>query len=172
MTLLGIQAWSPSNPRDVLEPGRVAPATNHHLDKPGGGFWTSTWDQETGGGWLEWCTRESFGTPPFEVYLLTPDPNARIYTIDGPAALRDLAARYPSTVWPGRECIDWASTVAEYDAVRVTEAGLWSTRHLFPRLSTYSWDCESTCWFRWCFTEVQHYGPWQPSRDLASAGDL
>lgn len=162
MNSLDVQAWSPNLRTVALVPGRVAPVTNCGIDKPSGGFWTSTWDAY-GGGWLNWCVDQSFGTPPFEVYLLTPDPAARVYTIDGPAALRNLAVRYPLTLWPGHEGIDWTSVAAEYDAVRLTEDGHWSTRN--PRgdgPSTYSWDCESTCWFRWCFTDVRHHGPWSP----------
>ena len=160
---MDVQAWSPNIATVQLIPGKVAPVQGGHLDKPGGGLWTSTWDESYGGGWLDWCVGQQFGLPPYSVWLLTPDPAARVYTIDSAAALRALADRYPADNYLGlgRRAVDWPAVGADWDAVRLTEEAHWATRMALD-LGTYSWDCESTCWYRWCFTAVEHYGLWQP----------
>lgn len=165
MVPLGVQAWSPNSVRTQLIPGRMRPVTGSALSKPAGGFWTSTWDEQTGGGWLDWCTREHFGTPPFSVWLLTPDPDARIYTITCHADLLALAQRYPLRK---RWAVDWLAVGADWDAVRLTEDAHWATR-LFTKPDTYGWDCESTCWYRWRFTATEHYGLWTPQHERLEA---
>ena len=48
---------------------------------------------------------------------------------------------------------DFEQLAIDYDGVHITESGESATRHTEPGL--YGWDCESTVWFRWAFSNVQ-----------------
>lgn len=139
-----------------------------YMNKPGGVLWTSTWTGEQyGSDWIQWCLDNNYRDNPFDCYLLTPDPAARIYTIDSLADLLALQVnhvRIPDDIledertgkikfdgfWRTR-FVDFASVSKVYDAIHLTEEGQWKTRLSMPA-DLYGWDCESTCWFRGNFT--------------------
>ena len=146
--------------------------------KPDGGLWTAQWDETYGGGWAQWCIAEEYGVGSDRswphVWLLTPDPEARILVIDTYEDLERVFER-----WPDRhEDISWREgypawleIAEEFDGVFVTEDGQWRTRLTHP-LSLYGWDCESTLWLRWCFERVEYLGkrsfavkPWDGTDD-------
>lgn len=149
--------------------------------KPMGGLWTSTQLSSDGYcGWIEWCNDEKFGPLQNRVWRLDVDPTAKVYTIDEHADLKRLAQLYPPvcdhknrTRRPGSMgdgqsygCPDavrsigsgvyWRGVAEDFDAVHLTDAGQWATRHTTPNL--YGWDCESTLWFRWKFLDVVDLG--------------
>lgn len=138
---------------------RVPPVENRHFIKPKWGLWTSTYDAERHtSAWVDWCLAEEFGdVTAGSWFVLTPDPSARVFVIDGLAALEHLTDNYPE---PGTEaytrrffaCLDFERLAQEYDAIHMTEAGQWATRYSTPNLN--GWDVECTLWFRWCFTDV------------------
>lgn len=140
------------------KPSRVKPA--------GGGLWTSTWDARTGSDWIEWCRENEFRGPTFDAWLLTPDPSARVYEVDSLADLIRLVNLYPTqyTDLYDSPCVDWAEVASEWDAVHLTEEGQWRTRLSDP-VNLYGWDCESTLWFRWSFTSVEHHGMWEAAAE-------
>lgn len=147
---------------DQFQPGKVRPLTWEPGEKPRGGLWTSTWTgPETISDWVRWCSGEHWGDHEGGfVSLLTPDPTAKVYLIDSLAALLALHERYPHRESVARygytNWVDWRLVAFDYDAVRLTQAAHFATRLTHP--GTYSWDCESTCWFRWRFTDVEHLG--------------
>jgi hypothetical protein len=156
------QLWCGQNLRDD-----VRPVTEEMCGwmKPTGGLWTSTKLPSGSSGWINWCLGEDFAGPEFDVWELTPDPAARVFTIDSLPDLLDLRARFSPLCDHPRDCaplrdigagVSWRRVAEEYDAVRLTEEGQWRTR--MSRPSLYGWDCESTLWFRWRFTDVHHVG--------------
>jgi hypothetical protein len=105
---------------------------------------------------MDWCVSEQYAGPSFNVWLLNPDPAARIAHIDTYSDLAALVAAYPG---PGVDTRfpDWEAVSRDYDAVHLTDAGQWATRLSHPH-DLYGWDCESTLWFRWCFISHCHLG--------------
>ncbi|HET6919407.1 MAG TPA: hypothetical protein VFI46_08085 [Jiangellaceae bacterium] len=126
----------------------------------GGGLWTSTWDPMPCSGWAQWCIVDAYKRPPFHVWLLDVDPGARIYTVDSYADLAGLVASYgdPESRYTD---LSWGLIARDYDGLHLTDAGQWATRLSHPH-DLYTWDCESTLWFRWVFTDVRRHGPWVP----------
>lgn len=132
-----------------------------YFNKPAGGLWTSDYiDDSRGSAWIQWCLAENFRANPFDCYLLTPDPKARIYTIDSLSDLLLLANQFQYRPEPDLRLhsmyIDFVSASRQYDAIHLTDRGQWATR-LSLDCSLYGWDCESTCWFRGNFT-IQSIG--------------
>lgn len=158
-------------------PQRYAPVNGEYpvrnrpyINKPQGqtALWTSTWaGEQYGSERIQWCLANQFRGNPFDCYLLTPDPTARIYTIDTLGHLVDLQAQYPfipddmlederagkrkiDPFWR-TVLIDFVAVASDYDAIHLTDQGQCKTAFSLP-CSLYAWDCESTCWFRGNFT--------------------
>lgn len=132
--------------------------------KPNGGLWTSTLIDGTTG-WVDWCRGEDFGGVDAHAWWqVTPEPDARVLVIDGERDLRAVAEAFPRDTGyvgipyiPERTVSFEAMIAAGYAGLRVTHEGHWETRYLHGVLNTYSWDCESTVWLSWCFTDVTCY---------------
>ena len=184
---LGTQVWVAQNGRNhALSASEFEPITANEIPtwKPRkGGLWTAQWDERWGGGWVQWCLSEQYDGPTWKyVWLLDPEPAARVLVID---SYDDLARAFDR--WPHRDerydhrdgYLAWHRIAEEFDAVHVTEEGQWRTRLTHP-LNLYGWDCESTVWFRWAFTSAREVGertfeakPWDddepPSRGRSDA---
>ena len=160
---LPVQAWAHSGPPDA---SLIAPVTGARLRKPREAFWTSTWDERTGSGWTRWCDNENFRGPEHNIWLLTPAPDARLFTVDSYADLDRLHSRY-GVDHHGVDGLDWPAIAADYDGVHLTDDGQWRTRLSQP-YDLYGWDCGSTAWFRWAFTTVEHRGLWTAQIAVAS----
>lgn len=131
---------------------------------PTGGLWTSSLTADGTTGWVDWCRREDFGdVDARDWWQVTPAPDARVLVIDGETDLSALIDAFPhQTGWhdprlPSRLVSFAAIHAAGYAGLRLTEAGHVATRYLDPPVSTYTWDCESTVWLRWCFIAVGLY---------------
>jgi hypothetical protein len=136
-------------------PELLVPITNCQFVKPRGGFWTSTFDGQSSA-WVDWCRAEEYcDVDSYRWFLLEPRATARILIIDTSADMERLYERYfdASTGLSFLSAIDFEAMAQDYDAMRLTESAVWATRLSLPH-NLYGWDCESTCWFRWCFTEV------------------
>ncbi len=163
--MLGVQLYITSS--DELRQ-EVTPVVNDpegfFRQKPKGGLWTSSYRAESeDSGWVEWCRGASFGDPDGKQwFLLAPHPDCRLYTID---SLEDfsqclmeygspapLAQEYPSFAM--KRTIDFEKLALEYDGLRLTEQGNEETHLSFPN-DMNAWDCESTLWFRWRFTQIE-----------------
>jgi hypothetical protein len=177
---LGRQAWvgeGGAPARERPEAGRFLPivpsprpcSKPRHADRKGGGLWTSTFHEQHGSGWIQWCLDEDFHcvrqNPTWHTWLLDPEPTARIYEIDSYADLQALVEAYPQTehhedrgYGSGSESRPaWHLIAKEFDGVRLTDEGQWATRLSNP-LDLYGWDCESTLWLRWAFAAVEDGG--------------
>lgn len=161
-----LQAFVRGADRNGPAAGDLKPVTRGARDydwvKPDGGLWTSTWDPEYGSGWIDWCLAESFAGPSFNVWLLTPDPAARLYEVATLDDLERLVEQYPGEtgrLGGTREYPSWTAVAEDYDGVHLTDDGQWATRMSHP-VNLYGWDCECTLWFRWKFTGVRLHGAW------------
>lgn len=161
---VGLQAWVSSG---EMGPSResIEPLSDRGgaMRKPRGGFWTSTYDEHYGSGWIQWCLGESYDCDPddpvFRVWILEPDPAARVYEVDTYSDVALLCEHYGETVEHGdysETYPAWSRVARDYDAVHLTDDGQWATRFSDPGL--YGWDCESTLWLRWAFTAVVDLG--------------
>ncbi len=126
--------------------------------KPQGGMWTSTYLPKAayGSDWGRYCVRDTDQEGRFAIYtlrwwLLEPLPGARIVTIDTLEDLRKLGNRYVLARTSYSYFLDFEAISQDYDAMHLTEAGQVRTRLTYPD-NLYGWDCESTLWFRWCFS--------------------
>jgi hypothetical protein len=128
------------------------------------GFWTSTYHERFGSGWVQWCLSEEYrcerADPTFQMWTLEPAPAARIYTIDTYNDLQRLCQIYGQRRWDRGTYDtypDWSLVAEAYDGIHLTRDGELRTRYTHP-LNLYGWDCESTLWFRWAFSGVADLG--------------
>ena len=139
--------------------GEVREVYNADFCKAGGGLWTSTYDEKKGSAWVQWSLCEGFNVPEGELWngvILTPSEDARILVVDTVMDLKRIINEYPlKTDIPSRimAMLDFERMAEDYDAFHLTENGQYETRHSRPGL--YSWDVESTHWFRWKFDKVE-----------------
>lgn len=145
----------------------LAPVRNEELrNKPGcGGLWTSTYKKRKSA-WVEWCqyNQEDF-LAECNWYLLKPKNGLRICTIDTKEDFYNFCRKYfLDTIFyrsfaasigfiPSSPNIDFEKSSNDFDAIHLTAKGQSETH--MSRPSLYGWDCESTLWFRWCFTDVK-----------------
>lgn len=148
----------------------VDPIKNTMWIKPDGGIWTSSFNPEIGSSWVEFCRAEKYRHSRVRSWWkLYPRP-ARIYVVDSVASLNRLCERFPlrrsvakvrgRTVRMIEEivykAIDFEAMAKKYDAMHLTEKGQHETRFSRPH-SLYTWDVESTLWFRWSFSRVRKH---------------
>jgi hypothetical protein len=174
--MLGKQLYLSKN--EALRPEVVAVRNDDasvYRKKPaqGTGLWTSTWQEETqDSGWVEWCRGADFGEPENRIwFLLTPAEDARLLIIDSYHDMVTLIRRFPlrhrlhgaSLSSIAEEAglgadhftgFDFERMAEEYDGLHLTEQAAGALHLSYP-LDMNSWDCESTCWFRWVFTDVE-----------------
>ena len=152
--------------RSVLEPS-VHPVRNDvkSLRKPRGGFWTSTYDPGYGFGWVRYCVAYRY-TDPFELCwtVLSVAGSARVAIIDSAEDLKGLIDRYPRIV-RRRRGLDFERLSMDYDGLHLTHDGYLRTRSRRPRPPLIGWDCESTVWFRWVFTDLHEVQPYFKNAD-------
>lgn len=137
---------------------------NPVINKPKkGGMWTSSYDPHLGSQWVQWCLANKFAGPVFRCWLLQVDQRARVLVIDDVIDLVRILYLYRAKLpegWPHEpsfETFDWQRLAADFDALHLTDNGATRTRLSIP-YHLNAWDCESTLWFRWCFTEVTDLG--------------
>jgi hypothetical protein len=126
------------------------------------GLWTSTYDEEEQSSeWIEWC-RSNYQSPldARAWFLLEVEETARIATIDTLADFRTLLDQYArpalyemSFSSLDERKLDFERLAHDFDALHLTRNGQDETQFDFPHL--WGWDCESTVWFRWCFSSVE-----------------
>jgi hypothetical protein len=147
--------------RRVLEP-TVRPVRNDakSLSKPRGGFWTSTYYPDYGSGWVCYCIAYRYNEP-FELHwsVLSVAGSARVAVIDSAEDLAELINRYPRMALR-RRGLDFEALAHDYDALRLTHEGYLRTRSRRRGPALIGWDCESTLWFRWVFTECRDVQPY------------
>ena len=109
--------------------------------------------------WVRWCVAFRYNEPlDLHWIVLSLSISAKVALIDSAADLAELMERYPVVV-RGRRGLDFERLAEDYDALHLTHEGYLRTRspRRGPRL--VGWDCESTLWFRWMFTEWRDVQP-------------
>ncbi|WAT23512.1 hypothetical protein O0R52_22280 (plasmid) [Bacillus halotolerans] len=140
----------------------IQPIENQiEIVKARGGIWTSTYNKELGSDWVR-VYDEIFGIPErgLDGWLLTPSSKARVYIVDSYNDLKRMFNSYerklddiPDVI----KMLDFEKMSRDFDAIHLTVQGKEETRHSYP-FNLYTWDCECTHWFRWCFDEVESIG--------------
>lgn len=139
----------------------------------GTGLWTSSWREETrDSDWIEWCRSEEFGDIDAQSwFLLTLAKDTRLCVISSYYELTVTLKRFPlrhprytsqlemAAVSAGLSAdhftgIDFERLAQEYDGLHLTEEAAGALHLSYP-LDMNTWDCESTLWFRWVFTNVE-----------------
>jgi len=147
----------PAPARELLQP-----VTNREVvssyNKPHGGLWTSPEDSTYP--WEKWCRDEELGWL-VDRYVLTITGEPNLLLIDSYSDLQKVASwagrsRYwgPGGQYTDRD-LDYELLAETYDGLWLTAEGHFDSRLRLDRspvdLNTYSWDCETVLWFRWCF---------------------
>lgn len=140
---------------------RFEPVRNDfHPQKPGGGFWSSTFLGYSVKGvsdWFRWTKYEMPHKPDHRIHLLIPHEDARILVIDTRADLVEFLATYDSMDREvpayGQNDVDWIALSRDFDAVHLTLSGSRALHHGNPNFN--SWDTESTVWLKWGFKSIE-----------------
>jgi hypothetical protein len=144
---LGDQLFCGAEP---VEAG-MEPVHNIVWHKPGGGMWTSTRLGPSTSSWTLWCAASEFANPG-TYWKLTPGENAVVAVIETDA---DYAAFIAAYQVPANTAADlgWLSPAIDFEALAADGIdGLHVADTGIRRM--YGYDCESTVWFRWTFTDV------------------
>lgn len=136
-----------TDPRDLKRCSKVLTYPTSNKPSSSGEMcllWTSTLTSKTSG-WLEWCAYEYPVMMGERAAIYSVKPGAKVYDINSAEAYDELYARYPFPYEKAKgarhyRLLDWGKVAEEYDAVRVSEAGL-----AVPELD--GWSSESTVWF-------------------------
>lgn len=131
-----------------------------------GGLWTSTYfDFHPFSAWGDWCQENEWSLDvDLRLFTLEPESGARVYEVNSYEDLvwlftiygRDPKNPIGMLYRTERELV-WENIAADYDAVHLTEQGQYET-HLSMPYDLYGWDCESTLWLRWAFTDYTDRG--------------
>jgi hypothetical protein len=179
----GVQAWVGPNAPDETLAGRPAPTPGPRA-KPADGFFTSSWDGRSCA-WLEFMHAEYLGAEGtrsshgYEVWLLTPEPDATLYVIDSLEDYQRLTDAYPKgwddAAIPER-APDWyriSDPATRIDGV-LTSAPAVAAGRMPPEgreLRPFTgWDVESTLWFGWPFVSQEYRGGLRDDWTLATKG--
>ena len=129
------------------------------LAKPRGGLWTSTYDPIYGSAWVCWCVAYRYNEP-FDLHwtVLSIPKSARIAVIDSKADLARFIEQHPR-ILRGRKGLDFERLSTEYDGLHLTNEGYLKTRSTRSGPLLGGWDCESTLWFRWIFSDWREVKP-------------
>jgi hypothetical protein len=129
------------------------------IGKPLGGFWTSSYDPDYGSGWVRWCVAHRYNEPlDLDWTVLSVDKSARVAVIESAADLAALIKCYPRTL-RGRRGLDFEALSKEYDGLHLTNRGYSRTQSTRFGPALIGWDCESTVWLRWAFSDSHEVKP-------------
>ncbi|GAB6551943.1 hypothetical protein bcgnr5378_04760 [Bacillus cereus] len=135
------------------------------INKPLGGFWTSTFiDEQVGSEWVTFSknvlTKYNGSTKAF---TLTPKKDARIAHVDSMDDYEELLRKYRLEMVDPRlasisffsNLIDYELLSKDYDGFHISQRAISIAKYTFDYISLGAFDCESTVWFRWCFDDVE-----------------
>ncbi len=161
MSKLGTQIWCAREHGVSLDVSKVGKVINF-TRKPFGGLWTSSYtpNEEYCSEWIQWTCNEEPRWATGICYLLEPEDDIKVYTIDKAEDLEKLFEMYPRIVDNYAFDINWKQVCKDYDAIHLTSNGQWATRYETPKyggkLNLYGWDTESTFWCRPKFKEIKY----------------
>jgi hypothetical protein len=129
------------------------------FSKTFGWFWTSSYDPEYGSGWVRWCMAYRYhDLLDLRWTVLSVPESARVAVIDLATDLATLIKRYPRA-FGAPEGLDFERISEDYDGLQLTHRGYMGTRSQNYGPKFMGWDCESTIWFRWVFSEWHEVEP-------------
>jgi hypothetical protein len=153
----------------------VCPVRNGKVNnKPEGGLWTSSLVN----GSCSWrhYVEGIFKQTVSAGFLLNVDPKARLLLIDTTEDFVTALSEYDWMENPVRELglsLDFERIARSYDGIHLTARGASVNRFADMHCRAlpfgthlYSWDCESTVWFRWRFTSCERFTFAAPGRKL------
>ena len=115
-----------------IQPGIML---DHIINKPCGGFWTSSQKENGKSDWIEFCEREYESGLTGSVYEYQVDQKSRIlFSSDD---VSRFVINHPRL--PNYKILDWDKIAQEYDGFSYDFGGNYD---LF-----YGWDVESSVWF-------------------------
>ena len=145
------------------EPSKITPIVQPYgWPKPIlGGLWTSTYDAKNHtSAWNERCLKvlddgkQARETWKQDWWLLTPEESYQAYVVNFLYDFQCCLDEYGSE-HKGKRTIDFkALQAAGFAAFHVTARGYAECRKSWKD-GLGMWECESTFWFRWCFSKVE-----------------
>ena len=146
---LGDQLFVPSRGQKWRGLPSSAPVKNLGMNKPAGGFWTSTY---RGGrsDWSEWSAANLDRGAEEGVIL---SPGGRVYRLDDQADYDKLRAKFPREGMFGEELVDWEALSRAYDGVHLSRGGVRNLASMSG--GNYDPPLESTLWFNPSVLEVK-----------------
>lgn len=126
-----------------------------------GGLWTSTYDaQNHTSAWNERCLqilsdgKQARETWKQEWWLLTPEEDYTAYVVNSLTDFEKVLKSFGYD-YDGHRYLDFKALKREgFDAFHVTAQGYIECCQSWKD-GLGMWECESTFWFRWCFTKVE-----------------
>ncbi len=152
------------NKNEEINPSKfIKPEGNRGNNKPNkGGFWTSSITDDNKSGWINFAESNEFYNDWSELKILKVEikNDARILFINSQEDYDKALEKYgrpadrlsnPLAFFEGNtQILDFDKLTEDYDALSLTEDGLWTNYNTF-----YGWDCESTVWFNIeCFESI------------------
>ena len=131
--------------------------------KPPFGLWTSSKNEEDRSDWIDFCECEGFRIPyeSWAAWELDVRADARLFEINTSRDLQQIRATYGlreneySSMSHGIvQRIDWERFAHNWDGIHLTSKGEFATRGFGVDLLN-GWDCESTVWLNWVFSDVR-----------------
>lgn len=155
--------------------------TNPVNNKPSKAFWTSSYDEQLGSDWVQWCISENFdrtnirnlkGVEPemdewgYEMRsygdkreitgsLVKPHSDAKVYVINSENDLNRLLDDYGKNSGYYGKMVDYEKLSKEYDALHLTHEG--REECCYSGSPMHFWDVESTVWLKPKF-ELEYIG--------------
>ncbi|GAB6456217.1 hypothetical protein bcgnr5390_12080 [Bacillus luti] len=135
------------------------------INKPIGGFWTSTFiNEREGSDWVRYSknilTRYNSST---KAYTLTVSKDARIAQVNSMDDYEELLRKYKlemadpilASISIFSNLIDFELLSKDYDGFQISQKAVSMAKGSFKYISLGAYDCESAVWFRWCFDKVE-----------------
>ena len=119
-----------------------------------GVLWTSSIRDDIDGGktdWEEFVDSEQFDKPIKDSFVVAPEDDAKILSIESEDDLQFLQENYASSGPEDFVVIDWDAVSKDYDAVHVSEEAARELKLAGVANNSATldgWDVESTAWFR------------------------
>ena len=133
--------------------------TDPAINKPQGGFWTSTWTgQPNLSPWVRWAAAKGSYTNDEKGWIVNPSKGARLAVIDSREDFEKVLAEYGVGKEGTDPVIDFVGISHEYDGLWATANAVHSLCSTDRQANLSSWDVESTVWFDWQVETVEPVG--------------
>ncbi|WP_336769700.1 hypothetical protein [Bacillus bombysepticus] len=138
---------------------------NFEINKPLGGFWTSTFiNEQVGSEWVKLSkniyTKYNSAT---RVFALAVSKDAKVAHVESMDDYEELLKKYRlemddpilASISIFSNLIDFELLSRDYDGFRISQRAVSIAKGSLKYISLGAYDSESTVWFRWCFDKVE-----------------